>query len=158
RETMQQLIAAQPLLGAIANDASLRGIMTSLSTALLGVQHGQTELAKLEPSIAALNTSLRGVLDGKLLPIAWRQLVTGGKGDAKETRRFIVVHPNLEYSDLQPGAAASQTIRTQAKALGLVPERGVRIRLTGMVPMADDEFASLAQGTGLMGALMMGGV
>src|SRR5262249_26475652 len=32
--------------------------------------------------------------------------------------------------------------------LGLTPDKGVRVRLTGSVPMADEEFATLAQGAG----------
>src|ERR1700712_2768709 len=38
--TTQQLFKAQPFLGALASDPSLRGVMDSLSTVLLGVSQG----------------------------------------------------------------------------------------------------------------------
>jgi hypothetical protein len=44
QDTTQELIKAQPFLGGLASDPSLRGIMTNLSTALLGVSNGQAKL------------------------------------------------------------------------------------------------------------------
>ena len=40
---------------------------------------------------------------------------------------------------------ASDVIRRTAMALNLDPEHGVTIRLTGSVPLADEQFASLAE-------------
>ena len=42
QDTTQQLIKAQPFLGGLASDPSLRGIATNLSTALAGCQHAAT--------------------------------------------------------------------------------------------------------------------
>src|SRR5215471_3270617 len=49
----KQLISAQPFLGPLTADPSLRGLMSSLSAALLGVQEGETTLAELEAPIRA---------------------------------------------------------------------------------------------------------
>ena len=44
-----------------------------------------------------------------------------------------------------------------ARALGLTPEHGVRVRLTGPVPLSDEEFATLTDRAGLMvGAMILG--
>ena len=51
----------------------------------------------------------------------------------------------MDYAALEPGAAASDAIRHIAQSLGLDPAHGVTVRLTGPVPLADEEFASLAQ-------------
>ena len=48
-----QMIKAQAFLGALAADPSLRGTMDSLSTALLGVTHGQASLNDLRAPIDA---------------------------------------------------------------------------------------------------------
>jgi len=48
QDTTQQLIKAQPFLGGLAADPSLRGIMTNLSTILLGVSNGQAKLADID--------------------------------------------------------------------------------------------------------------
>jgi len=64
----------------------------------------------------------------------------------RELRHTILVQPKLEFSALQPGARASEAIRQAARDLGLTPEKGVRVRLTGSVPLADEEFGTLADG------------
>src|SRR6187401_3127299 len=48
QDTSQQLIRAQPFLGGLSSDPSLRGIMTNLSTALLGVSTGNAKLGDFD--------------------------------------------------------------------------------------------------------------
>ncbi len=54
----------------------------------------------------------------------------------------------LDYAALMPGERASDFIRNTARDLGISPESGVTIRLTGLVPMADEEFGNIADGAG----------
>jgi uncharacterized protein len=147
------LIAAQPMLGSLAQDPSLRGFMTLLSTSLLGVEAGEAKLKDLAKPMAALSKTLQGVLAGTAAPLSWRSLITGNPGDPRELRRIIIVQPVLDYSALAPGAAASDAIRAEAAALGLSPSDGVRVRLTGPVPLGDEEFATLADRAVLNGIL-----
>ena len=48
RDTTQQLIKAQPFLGGLASDPSLRGIMTNLNPVLLGVGAGEAKLSDIQ--------------------------------------------------------------------------------------------------------------
>ena len=52
--------------------------------------------------------------------------------------------PRRDFSQLEPGAAASDAIRADAQGLGLDPAHGVSVRLTGPTPLEDEEFGSLA--------------
>ena len=61
----------------------------------------------------------------------------------------------MDYSALQPGQAASNAIRTIARSLALDPAHGVTIRLTGPVPLGDEEFASLAEDSHLVAVAMV---
>ena len=81
--------------------------------------------------------------------------VTGTKPGLRETRRFIEIRPNLDFQSLMPGERATQAIRDAAAKLKLDPQHGVRVRLTGTVPMADDEYGSLTHRARLMATLMM---
>ena len=72
--------------------------------------------------------------------------MTGEAPPPRELRRFIRVKPILDFDDLQPGAAASEAIRSTAAGLGLTPDKGVTVRLTGPIAMADEEFATVADG------------
>src|SRR6185503_9875742 len=83
---------------------------------------------------------------------------TGSAPRAEELRRFIEVKPVLDFEALEPGARASAAIRAAARDLNLTPEHGVQIRLTGDVPLSDEEFATLTDRAWLMGAAMMAGV
>jgi hopanoid biosynthesis associated RND transporter like protein HpnN len=56
----------------------------------------------------------------------------------------------MDYAALEPGAAASEAIRAAARSLGLDAAHGVTVRLTGQVPLSDEEFATLAQDAHLL--------
>lgn len=145
QKTTERLIEAQPLLGVLAADPSLRGIMTALTTMLQGVEHGQIKLSELEVPIKAFATTLETVLDGKPAYFGWSELIDGSRPGPPPTRRFIEVQPKLDYDALMPGEQASDAIRAAAEKLALSPQNGVRVRLTGSVPMADEEFATIAE-------------
>jgi uncharacterized protein len=153
-----QVIAAQPLLGPLAADPSLRGLMDVFTRFLDGVARGQAKLADLDRPIAAIADTLQAVVAGRLRPLAWHTLFTGAPPAARELRRFILVKPTLDYQALQPGAKAAAAIRAAALDLKLTPEQGVRVRLTGSVALADEEFGTLADGFLLNVSLTLVGV
>ena len=156
--TTQQLFKAQPFLGALAADPSLRGIMDSLSTALLGVTSGQAKLADLDAPIARFEDSFSAAANGQVKYLSWRSLISDAPPRPEELRRFIEVKPALDFNALEPGKHASDAIRGAARARGLTPENGVRVRLTGDVPLSDEEFGTLTDRAWLMGGTMLGGV
>ncbi len=155
KQTVDTLVEAQPFLGGLSADPSLRGVMKTLDTSLLGVTGGQTTLASLDKPIIAFNTTLTEVLQGKPVPFGWSGLLAG-KGNLSRTRRFVEVQPKLDFSALLPGVRATRAIRNTAKRLGLRPENGVNVRITGPVPMADEEFASITDRGALLVGLMLG--
>ncbi len=52
----------------------------------------------------------------------------------------------LDFSALEPGRASSNAIRQAASDLQLDTKYQARVRLTGSVPMADEEFATVQEG------------
>ncbi len=153
-----QVIAAQPLLGPLAADPSLRGLMDVFSRFLDGVQHGQAKLSDFERPMSAIADTLAAVLAGSFQPLAWHTLFTGQPPTPRELRRFILVSPALDYSALEPGARASAAIRAAAEDLHLTTDNGVSVRLTGSVALADEEFGTLAHGFLLNTTLTIAGV
>ena len=148
-QTTEELIAAQPLLGTLAADPSVRGLMEALSLSAEGVRRHEAKLGDLQRPLTALAATLESVAAGHDKPVSWRSLITGRTPSTRELRRFVLVQPTLDFEALQPGERATQAIRSAAQAAGLVPERGVRVRLTGQVPLADEELATLAHGAAL---------
>jgi hopanoid biosynthesis associated RND transporter like protein HpnN len=143
--TTARLIEAQPLLGPLAADPSLRGIMKTLDTLLLGVERGETKLASIDKPIAALATSLEAQDAGKPGWFSWQALLSADDATlAAPKRRLIIATPKLDFTALQPGAAAAESVRAAAQAMNLDRAHGVTVRLTGPSPLNDEEFASLA--------------
>ncbi len=155
QSTTDQLIKAQPFMGTLAADPSLRGVCTSLSTALLGVKSDQAKLADLQRPMQAFSTAFDQVEQNKRVFFSWRSLITGEKPLHRELRRMVVIHPKLDFGKLQPGSTASEWIRSTARNLKLDAAHGMRVRLTGDIPLEDEEFGSLAQNAGLIASLML---
>ena len=152
--TINQLMTAQGFLGPLAADPSLRGVMNALDTAAIGVQHGQANLAQLDKPVAGLADTLGRIADGQTAYFSWQALFASGP-HAAGTRQFILVRPKLDYGDIQPGKASSDTIRKIAAGLGLDAAHGVRVRLTGSVPLNDEQFSSLKQRVWLITGVML---
>ncbi|HYM02206.1 MAG TPA: MMPL family transporter [Stellaceae bacterium] len=151
-----QIIAAQPLIGTLAADPSLRGVFTSLDLAAQGAAQGAVEPQELDVSFNTIAAAVEATLAGRHAPLSWQTLLTGRKAEPSELRRFVLTQPVLDYADVEPGARATAAIRESAKSLGLTPENGVRVRITGPVALSDAQFATLAEGAGTSSLLSIG--
>ena len=145
KRTTQRMIEAQPLLGALANDPSLRGLMDALSLAVEGAGKDPAKANALLPSLVVLADAFDTVAAGATPAFSWRALIDGRNPDALELRRFILAQPVLDYRVLRPGERATDAIREAARSL-TGEDTHIRVRLTGPVPMADEELETLAEG------------
>ncbi len=147
-EILNQLVEAQPLLGALAADPSLRGLFETMNLTLMGLDHGQVDYKSLDKPFTQLAATIEAALTGHDKPLAWQALMSEGKPEPRDLRKLIVTKPVLDYGDLEPGHKASDAIRALVQQMNLTPAHGVHVRLTGSVPLNDEEFASVANGTG----------
>ena len=134
---------------------SLVGVMKMLGVVLQGIQNGDAKLKDIEPQLTALAGTFEKAVAEKPAFFSWRTLVTGDSPDLRDTRRVILVQPEMDFSQLQPGQRASDAIRATARSLDLDPAHGVTVRLTGQVPLADEEFGSLSDDAGLITVAMV---
>ena len=146
QHTTEELIRAQPFLGTLAADPTLRGLAQALAYIPKGVEQGAIEAEDFAAPLGRLSTTIDALLAGRPASFSWGELMTGKAPAPRELRRFISVKPILDFDALQPGAAASETIRKIAAELGLTQDKGVSVRITGPVAMADDEFGTVADG------------
>ncbi|MBV9290071.1 MAG: MMPL family transporter [Hyphomicrobiales bacterium] len=153
RRDTAQLIKAEPFLGTLAADPTLRGVMGALSQSTEGLRLGKTTLEDMKPAMAAIADALDAVVQGKRAAFSWRRLITGREPEASDLRRFVNIQPVLDYNSLQPGGKATKAIRETIARLGLTAENGVKVRLTGSVPLDDEEFATVADGAALNGVV-----
>jgi hypothetical protein len=154
QRTTAGLIKAQPLLGQLASDPSLRGVANSLSIMLDGVKSGATDLAGIDAPMRAITTLTTQSLAGKPAFFSWQALFASD-GAAASSRRLILAQPVLDHGALMPGEAASDAIQVYATDLKLDEAHGVQVRLTGEVPLADEEFATLQDNIAVVGLVMV---
>src|SRR5215468_7065897 len=65
RRDTSDLISAQPFLGTLAADPTLRGVFRTLSQSLEGVRLGKAKLDDLKPALAAIADALEAQANGK---------------------------------------------------------------------------------------------
>lgn len=137
------------MLGSLAADPSVHGLFTALDLGLQGVEAKAIDLQTLDPPLAAIAAAIQSAQSGHPVPLSWQTLLSGGKAlQPQVLRRFLLVQPVLNYNELEPGAAASEFLRQAFKGLGYDDPSLVRLRLTGPVALSDEEFASVADGSG----------
>ncbi len=153
-------IDAQPFLGQLAADPSLRGLMSALGLIAQGVDAGQADLGAFTPALAGFHTALSRAAAGNPEPLSWQRLLAGSVADLAGKYRFVLIRPVLDYGALQPGAAGSALVRAAAAALPDVRAGRAAVHLTGQVALDDEEFGTVAHGAvkGLLVSFALVGV
>jgi len=141
-----QLESAAPLIEIMAGDPSLRGLTGALETGLAGIKRGQVKLDSTERPFNQIAETVENVLKSGSATFSWRELVAEKPLTDSDRRAFIEFKPILDFNALEPGKAATDAIRQAANELNLAGEYGARVRLTGPVPIANEEFATVADG------------
>jgi hopanoid biosynthesis associated RND transporter like protein HpnN len=141
-----QFESAAPLIEIMAGDPSIRGLTGALETALAGVKRGQIKLDSTERPFNLIAQAVENVLTTGSATFSWRELVGNKPLTDADRRAFIEFKPVLDYNSLEPGKAATDAIRQAARDLNFAGEYGARLRLTGPVPIANEEFATVQDG------------
>jgi hopanoid biosynthesis associated RND transporter like protein HpnN len=142
RALTSKLTTAQPLIGGLAASPNLKGVMEAVLLGVRGVQGGQLKLDDAVRPMTLLGETLDEVLAGRPAHFSWRVLLQGRPATPSELRSLIEVKPVLDFSALEPGRAATAAIRQAARDLNL----DARVRLTGPIALADEEFATVKDG------------
>ncbi|NEU12224.1 MMPL family transporter [Methylobacterium sp. BTF04] len=163
-KTTDQLVQQQGLLGPLAADPTLRGIMRVLSLGAKGIKSGDAKLADLDQPMSQIDGTLKAVEAGQPARLSWQMLLSNGKTQSTDLRKFVMIQPVLDYNALQPGATASALVRRVATELKINSAGGLdvvdapRMRLTGPVAVADDEFATLSEDALLNNSVTVGAI
>ena len=148
QQVSQSIIRAQPFIASLAADPSLRGLFDVLSLAMEGVARKATDFASLERPLSTIASATSATLSGNDTPLSWRSLMIDRPVDPRELRKLILAQPKRDFRALQPGAKATAAVREMAAELNLTPANGVTVRLTGPIALNDEEFGTVAHGTG----------
>jgi hopanoid biosynthesis associated RND transporter like protein HpnN len=142
----KKLGEAKPLIQTLAQDSSLRGLTTVLNYGLIGVRMNQYPLDNLSGTLNMVSDTLDEAIAGRPASFSWRAMLNGRPPSPDERRRFLEIRPVLDYAALMPGKVATDAIRQAVADLDLGAKYGARLRLTGPVAIADEEYATLEEG------------
>ena len=145
QDLLDRTVDAQPFLGQLVADPSLRGLFSALSLVAEGAKRGM-DAASLAPALAQFHAALSAAAAGHAAPLSWENLLAGPLAAQAGKYRFVLAHPKLDYGALQPGGASTAALREAASELRYVKEGFARVRVTGSVALDDEEFSTVAQG------------
>ena len=146
---LDRTIDAQPFLGQLAADPSARGLFAALTLLGLGVNQTGADLSAFAGPLRAFHQTLDAAVVGNRQPLSWQRLLGGSLVEQAGRFRFVLARPVLDYTQLQPGGAATVALRAAAASLPWVQSGAAHVRLTGSVALADEEFATVAQGAAI---------
>ncbi|MFP6641326.1 MAG: MMPL family transporter, partial [Myxococcota bacterium] len=151
-EVIDGLAEAQPALTALSEDPSLRGLFDQFELSVSELADGE----ELSPGFVRMADRVsevtEGLLAGRGRKISWADEFLGGDED-EEVYRIIVVQGRKKFDKAISTEYLIDEIRRLGNELGLTESHGVRVRLTGMVPLAHDELVVLKSGLLLAGLI-----
>ncbi|MCK1717536.1 MMPL family transporter [Bradyrhizobium sp. 141] len=146
-----QFESAAPLIEIMAGDPSIRGLTGALETGLAGVKRGQVKLDNTARPFNLIAQTVETVLNKGHASFSWRELVSDEPLSDSDKRAFIEFKPILDYNALEPGKGATDAIRKAAADLDFPTKFQARVRLTGPVPIANEEYATVQEGAVING-------
>jgi hypothetical protein len=154
---MDQTIDAQPFLGQLVADPSARGLFSALALLGMGVAQAGTDLSPYDAPIKGFHAAMASALDGKPRPLSWQSLLGGSLSELAGPYKFVLMQVRQDFGSLAPGGAATEAARRVIADLEFVKSGEAHVRITGQVALADEEFASVAEGAveGMLGSLVL---
>jgi len=146
---LDKIARIQPLLEAISKDPNAHGFFDILTTVVEHIDQVKIDRKDLMFLFDRLNKSFESILDANPhdYQMSWQEIMLG-KGSMEDMRRqFIILQPNLDFSELYSGEKAIKAVRALADELK--KNYDVRIRLTGGVPIEYDDIKSVQNGTAI---------
>jgi uncharacterized protein len=145
-ELTGQFESGAPLIEIMAGDPSIRGLTGALETGLSGVKRGEVKLDNAGRPFNMIAQTVEDVVNKGDAIFSWRELTSDKPLTDSDRRGFIEFKPVLDFNALQPGKAATDAIRTAAADLDFPGKYHARVRLTGPVPIANEEYATVQDG------------
>jgi uncharacterized protein len=141
-----QLESGAPLIEIMAGDPSIRGLTGALETGLAGVKRGEVKLDSTARPFNMVAQTVEDILNKGSANFSWRELTSEKPLTDSDRRAFIEFKPVLDFNTLEPGKDATDAIRQAAAALNFPGKYQARVRLTGPVPIANEEYATVQEG------------
>ena len=139
-----RLAQVQPFLAELARDQSLVGVSDLLGDARRAQREGTATGLDLTATLDRVSTVVEAVGSGRRARDPWGTAVLGGAMPEEAKMRIVALRRSGEGNTLAAGAPELRAIRQAAAELGLTPERGYRVRISGEPVMNYEELGTIA--------------
>jgi len=150
----KQLANAQPFIGKLSQDNSLRGLFGILGLAIKASADDDIEL-DLNPVYRKISEALRAVSEGEPYQLSWQQLMIDKQSGLGITKRFILVRPILNYQELLPAAKCIAALKDEIAQATTGDLADVQVRMTGEVVLEHEEMETLSNSMQVAGYASM---
>jgi hypothetical protein len=138
-ELADRLAEVQPYLAELSRDGTLRGLASMLGRGVRAVRDDEVSPGNLVPIFEGFEQALEARLEDRPYHLSWAEMLDEDSIELNLRRRFILAQPVLDVTDIQPAKRPIEEVRRLAENLGLTPENGISVRITGDVALSDEE-------------------
>jgi uncharacterized protein len=140
-----RLAAVQPFLAEVGRDASAVGIAGLLTQAVEAGSAGTDVGLDLPAALDRVTRGAEAAVAGRRAPDPWGDALIGGSLSESARHRVVSLSPYEHFDELLGAETAVRAVREAIGALGYGPgnPNGVRVRVTGTVPLNQDELLVL---------------
>jgi len=150
-EFSEQLARMQPILAELSAAPDLRTLGRVLTVGIEAAASDPEAAAQLSGVLDQLSRAASLVYAERPLFVSWDGALLSGTSFDPSKRAVIVAQPVLDFERLLAAGPAIDAIRADARALGLGPERAMRVRITGYPALNHEEMLGLVWDVGLSG-------
>jgi hopanoid biosynthesis associated RND transporter like protein HpnN len=143
----EHLAEAQPLMGLLSRDFSLRGLLGVLETALTHQGEDVTSDKRLIFLIDRIKDAFESASRNQEYHMPWESMILDEKDAASQRRQFIVIKPYFDAGDPSSGETALRAVRTAIAVAGL--DKSVSVRITGDIALAHDNYLTVRDSVGI---------
>jgi uncharacterized protein len=155
-EFADRMAELQPVIAALAREPDLSVLAHLIEEGLVRYIASGEAAEELPQVLEQFGSATVSVYDEHPLRLSWEEILLEGSAFDPTTRRTLVVDPVLRFDALLPAAEALAEIRRAAREADLVPERGVRVRITGYPALNHEEMLGLLYDVGISGVVAFG--
>ncbi len=138
----------QPILAELTRDPSLSNLARLVRLGLDEQRRGGGEPGQWPQMLDQLRAATVRSFGEYPVSLSWEQIMLEGSAFDEARRQVLIVEPVLEFGELLSAGGPIDEIRAAARRLGLIPERGVAVRITGNPALNYEEMLGLAWDVG----------
>ncbi len=144
-----QMVRFQPVLGELAQTPDLPTLTGMIERALGNATAAPPE--ELEPLLDHFGDATVSVFTEHPLRVSWQDLLLRESAFNAGKISTLIVDPVLDFDALLPAGRPIERIRAAGTELGIGPEQGLRLRITGYPALNDEEMRGLVFDVGVAG-------